>query len=74
MSISIHETDIEEGEATLVVVYREETSLEMQSLEGLKYHLTKNIEDWPSHFAEDAMIGSNKTEVVAYSNTPKCLG
>jgi len=42
----------------LVLVYKQEQDLSMNSLENLKYHLTKNVEDWEVHFKEDARIGS----------------
>ena len=46
ISITTHESLIENGDAILVCVYKIEQEHGMTSLAGLKFHLLKNLQDW----------------------------
>jgi hypothetical protein len=48
LAISTHETEIENGDALLVLLYRaQRDDATMTKIDNtLKYHLTKNVQDW----------------------------
>ena len=74
ISLSTHETLIENGDALLIVLYKTAQDSSMSSLDTLKYDLKKNIQDWENHFSDQLKIASGHIEVISYINTPRNIG
>jgi len=74
VSISTHETTIENGDAILVLVYKKKQDSTMTSLASLQYHIIRNTAPWEEHFEEAMKLASSRCEVVALTHTPRNLG
>ena len=74
MSISTNETNVEEGEAVLILFYREEKDSSMTSLEDLKYSIERNVDDWDVQHQRLLKLTSSRCEVVALTHTAKNIG
>jgi len=75
LSITTHETEIENGDALLVILYRTKQDESMTKIDAtLKYHLIKNIAEWDKHIKEISSVGSKHADVIAFTNTPRNIG
>jgi len=46
MSISTHETSVENGDPSILIIYKKHVELTMTSLENIKFHVLRNTEPW----------------------------
>ena len=74
MSISCNESVVEEGEAMLILFYRQDKDSTMTSLENLQYAVERNIEDWDVQHERLLKLTRSRCEVLALTHTAKNIG
>jgi hypothetical protein len=76
VSISANETDIENGDSVIVVVYRKEQDASMTTdLANLEFHIAKGLNTWDEIYDSQLKgIVSKKADVVALTHTARNIG